>query len=417
MNLRVVAVGILCAVALTFPAAAQSVHVVNADPALVVRDMNNSLVAVGTASTTPFVVDSAGPRFFPSLHLRPDRLNNAGVIAGIWLDGTWQWRAFRVRADGTGYADTTFQFFPYFSASTPEVVRLTDSGLSLIRTSTTTMLHPSFPGSLALTAIVPAYLLWDGSQFAVVSTTYGLPILALVSDIGEDGMIGGSVDSKPFLQRPGEPRLHPWSGTGSVSKIGAGGHIVGHASAEGVIWRQPDGSLVAFPELTDAKIEQINRSGDFVGSYWNAGRARNEAFLVRGGQVVYLNESFNSPAEYLSAATDITDSGAVLATVAGVRPGQFRYAVLLALPYAPQDVVASVNERHVLVAWKPSAGATEYLVEAGSGPGLSDFFRGSSASQTSIAGVVPAGRYYVRIRARNLAGVSAPSTELVIDVP
>jgi hypothetical protein len=58
----------------------------------------------------------------------------------------------------------------------------------------------------------------------------------------------------------------------------------------------------------------------------------------------------------------------------------------------------------------------DYIVQAGSAPGQSDFYNQSVGAQPVINGVVPPGRYYVRVRARNGSGVSVPSEEIVIDV-
>jgi hypothetical protein len=62
--------------------------------------------------------------------------------------------------------------------------------------------------------------------------------------------------------------------------------------------------------------------------------------------------------------------------------------------------------------------ATAYTLEVGSAPGLSNLATLTLPPQPtlSIPGV-PAGRYYVRVRGSNVAGVSGPSNELVVDVP
>jgi hypothetical protein len=44
-------------------------------------------------------------------------------------------------------------------------------------------------------------------------------------------------------------------------------------------------------------------------------------------------------------------------------------------------------------------------------------FNGPVGHVTSLSVTVPAGRYHVRLRARNGAGASAPTADLVIDVP
>lgn len=76
----------------------------------------------------------------------------------------------------------------------------------------------------------------------------------------------------------------------------------------------------------------------------------------------------------------------------------------------------------LLLNWYPPAlgGPPEdYLVEAGSTSGAADLAvvsSGSTATTFSTAGVPP-GRYYIRVKARNAAGVGLPSNELVLNVP
>jgi hypothetical protein len=69
--------------------------------------------------------------------------------------------------------------------------------------------------------------------------------------------------------------------------------------------------------------------------------------------------------------------------------------------------------------WNASAGATSYVIEAGSIPGASNLANsdlGSSATSFTAPGV-GRGTYFVRLRAKNLCGVSAPSNEVTLIVP
>jgi hypothetical protein len=77
----------------------------------------------------------------------------------------------------------------------------------------------------------------------------------------------------------------------------------------------------------------------------------------------------------------------------------------------------AVSGSVVTLQWQAVAGAIEYIVEAGSAPGFANIFNGSVGSATTISTAAPPGRYYVRVRARSAAGVSAPSAEVTIDVP
>lgn len=91
-------------------------------------------------------------------------------------------------------------------------------------------------------------------------------------------------------------------------------------------------------------------------------------------------------------------------------------------PSAPRGAAAVVAGGRVDLAWQagPTEGAVvRYVLEVGSAPGLSDIFTGLDVGlQTSFtASGVPPGRYYVRVRAGNYTGLSAPSNEVVVQVP
>ena len=90
-----------------------------------------------------------------------------------------------------------------------------------------------------------------------------------------------------------------------------------------------------------------------------------------------------------------------------------------AAPTAPGTLTFTKNGSLVTLTWGASGGApSTYLVEAGTGPGLANlvvFDIGGPG--TTFAAQAPPGVYYVRIRARNACGTSAPGNEVVIPVP
>jgi len=74
----------------------------------------------------------------------------------------------------------------------------------------------------------------------------------------------------------------------------------------------------------------------------------------------------------------------------------------------------------VTLSWRPSSAGgtpTEYVIEAGDAPGLSNIAVLPTASaMTSFVIAASPGRYYVRVRALNANGSSLPSEEIELVV-
>ena len=93
----------------------------------------------------------------------------------------------------------------------------------------------------------------------------------------------------------------------------------------------------------------------------------------------------------------------------------------LVTPAEPSALTASSTDSSILLSWAPpTAGAapTGYVIDAGSGPGLSDlgsFPTGSTATSIAALGIPPR-LYWVRVRATNGAGSSGPSNEALLVV-
>ncbi len=108
-------------------------------------------------------------------------------------------------------------------------------------------------------------------------------------------------------------------------------------------------------------------------------------------------------------------SGSVTISVPIIAGIQVSYA-----PLAP-TASATVTGGQVDVAWTlppASTAVTGYLVEVGSAPGLSDVGTAATGIQATLTvPSTPSGRYYVRVRAENASGRSAPSDEIVVAVP
>ena len=86
-------------------------------------------------------------------------------------------------------------------------------------------------------------------------------------------------------------------------------------------------------------------------------------------------------------------------------------------PGEPLDLAAAVTGNTVALTWgAPVTGgaADGYVLEAGSGPGLADVARVTLHTASAGAAAVPAGTYFVRVRAVNAAGVGAASSEVQV---
>jgi hypothetical protein len=91
------------------------------------------------------------------------------------------------------------------------------------------------------------------------------------------------------------------------------------------------------------------------------------------------------------------------------------------VPAAPVGLTPVVHGSVVRLSWMagPSGAApSHYVLEVGSAPGLRDLIPGSDVGpETSFAASgVPAGTYYVRVRAANAQGLGAASSEVTVRV-
>jgi hypothetical protein len=87
-------------------------------------------------------------------------------------------------------------------------------------------------------------------------------------------------------------------------------------------------------------------------------------------------------------------------------------------PSPPSTLSATVAGDVVTLTWPAAAGEpTAYSIEVGSAPGLSDLLIFDAGSRLTFAGKAPRGTYFVRVRARNACGASAPSVEQIVVVP
>ena len=87
-------------------------------------------------------------------------------------------------------------------------------------------------------------------------------------------------------------------------------------------------------------------------------------------------------------------------------------------PNAPAALSGSVVAGVVSLDWTASTDAVSYVIEVGSAAGLADIaVLPTGVLDTNAAGAVPAGTYFVRVRAANRFGLSAASNEVRLVVP
>ena len=87
-------------------------------------------------------------------------------------------------------------------------------------------------------------------------------------------------------------------------------------------------------------------------------------------------------------------------------------------PDAPTDLAASVSGGSVSLSWVAATGCPtdSYVLEAGSASGIANLFTGDVGNVTTLTAAAPPATYFVRVRARNIFGVSAPSNEIIVTV-
>ena len=78
-------------------------------------------------------------------------------------------------------------------------------------------------------------------------------------------------------------------------------------------------------------------------------------------------------------------------------------------PRPPTGLTSTIDGSTVAVRWSESPGATSYHLEAGSTSGTADLFNANIGNQTAVQAVLPAGNYFVRVRAVSVCGTSGAS--------
>jgi hypothetical protein len=103
---------------------------------------------------------------------------------------------------------------------------------------------------------------------------------------------------------------------------------------------------------------------------------------------------------------------------AGVGPMSvpIAFTIPCTAPLAPASLQAMVRSGTATAAWTAANGATSYVLQGGTAPGLTDLFSDDLGNRTvaSARGLPPGFRAYVRVIAVNACGQSRPSPDLLI---
>ncbi|MCC6989277.1 MAG: hypothetical protein IT181_09785 [Acidobacteria bacterium] len=150
-----------------------------------------------------------------------------------------------------------------------------------------------------------------------------------------------------------------------------------------------DGSRTSLVAL-DAPSGRTRVLGDFGFGFTPAAVAVNRDYVAVGG--------------YPSLVTTVTRS---LAVFHAPRTG------------APQRVQASVAGATITLGWEPGTGpaTSAFLVEAGTAAGATDVGVLNVGLATRVAGALPPGTYYLRVRGVGADGPGGASSEIIATVP
>jgi hypothetical protein len=172
-------------------------------------------------------------------------------------------------------------------------------------------------------------------------------------------------------------------------------------------------------------------SGNSVSLSWTAPALGGAVttYVIEGGSGSGLTNLANTGTDSTLTAASFMDvpSGLYYVRVrarnavgTGSASNEILVPVNFPVPGAPTNLSAAVSGNTVVLNWTaPSSGAVaDYVIEAGSAPGLSNVALSiTPGPQTTAAFAgVPFGSYYVRVRARNVLGAGSPSNEIAVAV-
>lgn len=169
------------------------------------------------------------------------------------------------------------------------------------------------------------------------------------------------------------------------------------------------------------------KGGSNVALFWGAALSAS-AYVIEAGQAPGSSNLGGIPVGNATSFATAAPPGTYYVRVrasnrCGVSSASNEVAITLdgttALPAAPTGLTGTVNGRAVTLRWTPALTGglpSVFHVEAGLTPGGVIAAFPSSAAQIVVPNA-PSGTFYVRVRAVNAAGASAPTADIVVTVP
>lgn len=288
-----------------------------------------------------------------------------------------------------------------------------------------------------------------GAPSSLTSSVFGSTVIltwaAPTSGVAPDEYVieGGTVSgARDFEQRTGTR-----ASSMTVTNVGAGTYFVRVRAASGSGTGAASNEVIAIvgdrsglPPTADApgtpRDLVASVSGATVTFAWSApidgGRPR--IYWLDAGSSVGLSDlaSFSTGNAATSFSIPTVPAGtyyvrARAANDAGLSAASNEVVVFVigsaagcsAPPAAPGGLRSVVLDSNVTLVWNPAAGSpASYIIEAGSFPGEANVLvsdTGTTATMMTAANV-GGGTYFVRVRARNACGASAPSNEVSVVV-
>lgn len=354
-------------------------------------------------------------------------VDNAGFLSAaeldFWFGGTWDPRDLATtftRAIGDVIIDADIAFNPAASWSVNDAGVYAGSGLvSYVHTIAHELGHAAGLGHEFDELSVMNY---PPGRYRGFSMLYWQDAEALRANYPSAAIARRDVGIHLYAEGPGQMRF---TEAAYPSVVAAGGALtvtgftvenVGTASSGGftVAWWLRTSLNPSAPGVLLGRTEYGSLSPDF----------RYPPSTARASLTVPATTPAGS--YYLAASIEQADEGPVVPYFPWSNNHGFsteRITVTAApsasAPGAPTGVSAVVAAGQVTISWGPPAtGGTvsDYVLEAGTATALSNLYNASVGLATRVSSPVSAGVYFVRVRARNAAGISAPSNEAAFSV-